>query len=78
MSSKTNYGPSLNEADDCGDPGTPPGAQRSAGRFNTGEKVTYRCQSGLDLLGSAERACLGSREWSGSAPRCQGVGCFFL
>ncbi|XP_008296696.1 complement C2 [Stegastes partitus] len=61
-----------NHADDCSDPGVPPGAQRSAGRFHTGEKVIYQCQAGLDLLGSAERVCLENREWSGSAPRCQG------
>ncbi|XP_023134907.1 complement C2 isoform X2 [Amphiprion ocellaris] len=63
-------------ADDCDDPGVPPGAQRSAGRFHTGEKVTYRCQAGLDLLGSDERVCLENREWSGSAPRCQGPNTF--
>uniref|UniRef100_A0A667Y8Z0 Si:ch1073-280e3.1 n=1 Tax=Myripristis murdjan TaxID=586833 RepID=A0A667Y8Z0_9TELE len=61
-----------NHADDCQDPGVPPGAQRTAGRFQTGDKVNYRCQSGLDLLGSAERVCLENREWSGTAPRCQG------
>uniref|UniRef100_A0A3Q1HLQ1 C3/C5 convertase n=1 Tax=Acanthochromis polyacanthus TaxID=80966 RepID=A0A3Q1HLQ1_9TELE len=63
-------------ADDCDDPGVPPGAQRSAGRFHMGEKVTYRCQAGLDLLGSDERVCLEDREWSGSAPRCQGPNTF--
>ncbi|XP_054468830.1 complement C2 [Anoplopoma fimbria] len=61
-----------NHADDCSDPGIPPGAQRSAGRFHTEEKVSYRCQAGLDLLGSNERVCLEDREWSGSTPRCQG------
>ncbi|XP_040901827.1 complement C2 [Toxotes jaculatrix] len=61
-----------NHADDCNDPGIPAGAQRSAGRFHTGEKVVYRCQAGLNLLGSAERVCLENREWSGSTPRCQG------
>ncbi|XP_068173158.1 complement C2 [Antennarius striatus] len=61
-----------NHADDCDDPGVPPGAQRSAGRFYVGEKVSYQCQAGLDLLGSAERFCLHGREWSGSTPRCQG------
>ncbi|KAG7223070.1 hypothetical protein INR49_015829, partial [Caranx melampygus] len=61
----------LNAAEDCNDPGVPPGAQRT-GRFHTGEKVVYRCQAGLTLLGSAERVCLENREWSGSAPRCQG------
>ncbi|XP_026224893.1 complement C2 [Anabas testudineus] len=61
-----------NHADDCSNPGTPPGAQRSPGRFHIGEKVVYRCQSGLVLLGSTERVCLENREWSGSTPRCQG------
>ncbi|XP_051252628.1 complement C2 [Dicentrarchus labrax] len=65
-----------NHADDCNDPGIPPGAQRSAGRFRTGEKVNYRCQAGLDLLGSAERVCLENQEWSGSAPLCQGPNTF--
>lgn len=64
---------SLNAADDCNNPGTPPGAQRSVGRFQTGDKVIYRCQAGLDLLGSAQRICLESKEWSGSTPRCQGA-----
>ncbi|XP_013881466.1 complement C2 [Austrofundulus limnaeus] len=63
-------------ADDCDDPGIPPGAERSASRFQTGEKVTYRCQTGLHLLGSSERVCLENREWSGSAPRCQGPNTF--
>ncbi|XP_003449339.1 complement C2 [Oreochromis niloticus] len=61
-----------NHADDCDDPGIPPGALRSGGRFFRGEKLTYRCQTGLDLLGSAERFCLEHREWSGSKPRCHG------
>ncbi|XP_047449391.1 complement C2 [Mugil cephalus] len=62
--------------DDCDDPGIPPGALRSANRFHTGEKVTYRCQAGLALLGSAERFCLENKEWSGSAPRCQAPNTF--
>ncbi|KAM8905014.1 complement C2 isoform 3-T3 [Spinachia spinachia] len=66
----------VDQADDCSDPGIPPGALRSAGRFRTGEKLTYRCQAGLDLLGSAERVCLENREWSGATPRCQGANTF--
>ncbi|XP_070827162.1 complement C2 [Chaetodon trifascialis] len=65
-----------NHADDCNDPGIPPGAQRSAGQFHTGQKLIFSCQAGLDLLGSAERVCLENREWSGSAPRCQGLHTF--
>ncbi|KAJ0022390.1 hypothetical protein NQD34_009880 [Periophthalmus magnuspinnatus] len=59
--------------DDCDDPGTPPGAQSQwfSGQFLIGDRVSYRCQSGLQLLGSAHRECLEHREWSGTAPRCQ-------
>lgn len=60
-------------AEDCDDPGIPPGAQRTASQFHFGEKVTYMCHVGLDLLGSSERVCLESREWSGSPPRCLGA-----
>ncbi|XP_034459755.1 complement C2 isoform X2 [Hippoglossus hippoglossus] len=65
-----------NHAEDCDDPGIPPGAQRSGGLFHTGEKAHYRCQAGLNLLGSALRVCLENREWSGSSPRCQGPNTF--
>uniref|UniRef100_A0A8C9VFJ1 C3/C5 convertase n=1 Tax=Scleropages formosus TaxID=113540 RepID=A0A8C9VFJ1_SCLFO len=60
------------QVDDCANPGTPPGALRSGSRFRIGEKVQYRCQTGLDLLGSAERVCLDTRVWSGSEARCMG------
>ncbi|KAG7470817.1 hypothetical protein MATL_G00117700 [Megalops atlanticus] len=58
------------QVDDCMNPGTPPGALRSGDHFRVGEKVQYRCHMGLDLLGSSERVCLESREWSGSDARC--------
>ncbi|CAJ1066154.1 complement C2 [Xyrichtys novacula] len=61
----------FDESDDCNDPGIPAGAQRISGHFHIGEKVIYRCQAGMDLLGSAERVCLESGQWSGSTPRCQ-------
>ncbi|KAJ8256548.1 hypothetical protein COCON_G00187000 [Conger conger] len=58
------------QADDCSNPGTPPGALQTGDRFRVGEKVQYRCQASLVLLGSSERVCLESREWSGSEARC--------
>ncbi|XP_043974778.1 complement C2 [Gambusia affinis] len=58
-------------ASECRDPGIPPGAKRSGDRFQIEDKVTYRCQAGMHLLGSAERVCLENKEWSGSSPRCQ-------
>ncbi|KAG7267479.1 hypothetical protein CRUP_023133 [Coryphaenoides rupestris] len=65
-----------NDVDSCKDPGIPPGALRSGSRFQVGDRVSYRCQAGLDLLGSNQRVCLSSREWTGSAPRCQAYSSF--
>ncbi|XP_051962829.1 complement C2 [Xyrauchen texanus] len=58
------------QSEDCKNPGSPPGALRSGERFRIGAKVQYQCQLGLDMLGSSERHCLDSREWSGVEPRC--------
>ncbi|XP_056329362.1 complement factor B [Danio aesculapii] len=58
------------QSEDCRDPGIPPGAKRFGRHFAIGDKVRYLCQSGLDILGSSERWCLDSREWSGAEPRC--------
>lgn len=60
-------------ADGCKDPGIPPGAIRSGNRFQIGDQVKYRCQSGMDLLGPEVRVCLDSKEWSGPEPRCKGT-----
>ncbi|XP_026790496.3 complement factor B [Pangasianodon hypophthalmus] len=59
------------QTDGCRDPGIPPGAIRSGDRFQIGDQVKYRCQSGTDLLGPEVRVCLDSKEWSGPEPRCQ-------
>ncbi|XP_076833277.1 complement C2 [Brachyhypopomus gauderio] len=67
-----------NQTDDCRDPGTPPGATRSGDRFHIGDKVKFRCQAGLDLLGPDVRVCLDAREWSGPSPRCQAQHTFDL
>ncbi|GAA6098598.1 complement factor B isoform X1 [Tachysurus ichikawai] len=61
----------IDETDGCKDPGIPPGALRSGERFEIGDQVKYRCQSGMNLLGPEVRVCLDSKEWSGPEPRCQ-------
>uniref|UniRef100_A0AAY4CA40 C3/C5 convertase n=1 Tax=Denticeps clupeoides TaxID=299321 RepID=A0AAY4CA40_9TELE len=58
-------------AEDCSNPGIPPGGRRIGNRFRIGDKVQYQCEMGLDLLGSVERECLDSGEWSGTETRCQ-------
>ncbi|XP_028818237.1 complement factor B [Denticeps clupeoides] len=59
------------QAEDCSNPGIPPGGRRIGNRFRIGDKVQYQCEMGLDLLGSVERECLDSGEWSGTETRCQ-------
>ncbi|XP_035287799.1 complement factor b, like [Anguilla anguilla] len=54
----------------CPDPGVPPGARRTGVHFGIDDKVTYRCDQGLTLVGSKERVCQESGEWTGVAPAC--------
>lgn len=34
------------------------------------DKVTYKCEKGLNLFGSRERICEESRQWTGTEPAC--------
>ncbi|XP_052392645.1 complement factor B [Carassius gibelio] len=58
------------DSDHCPDPGVPPGSSRTGNMFNIGDKVTYRCQSPLTLIGSKVRVCLDGGQWSGTEPQC--------
>ncbi|KAL7853739.1 hypothetical protein AOLI_G00205830 [Acnodon oligacanthus] len=58
------------DSDHCLDPGTPPGASRTGHIFNIDDKVTYRCDNKLKLLGSKVRVCQDGGQWSGQAPEC--------
>ncbi|KAI4887855.1 hypothetical protein NFI96_001662 [Prochilodus magdalenae] len=58
------------DSDHCHDPGTPPGASRTGHIFNIDDKVTYRCDNKLKLLGSKVRVCLDGGLWSGREPEC--------
>ncbi len=59
-------------ADQCPDPGVPPGSSREGNMFNTDDKVTYRCESPLTLIGSKVRVCQDGGQWSGTEPQCYG------
>ncbi|XP_071024374.1 complement factor B-like [Oncorhynchus clarkii lewisi] len=54
----------------CADPGIPAGARRSVSGFGFEDKVTYRCDDGLHLLGSKERVCQENGQWTGTEPKC--------
>ncbi|KAL0162546.1 hypothetical protein M9458_041942, partial [Cirrhinus mrigala] len=56
--------------DHCPDPGVPPGSNRIGSIFHTGNKVTYRCESPLTLIGSKVRVCQDGGQWSGTEPQC--------
>ncbi|KAL2078670.1 hypothetical protein ACEWY4_026355 [Coilia grayii] len=56
--------------DHCPDPGIPAGARRTGHIFNIGDKVTYRCEDKLILIGSEERTCKEGGEWTGHEPEC--------
>ncbi|XP_043077998.1 complement factor B-like [Puntigrus tetrazona] len=58
------------DSDYCPDPGVPPGTIRTGIVFNKGNKVTYRCESPLTLIGSKVRVCQDGGQWSGTEPQC--------
>ena len=43
--------------------------------YHFGDTVSYRCQSGFNLVGADGLACLSSGRWSGEAPVCEPVKC---
>nr|BAU69617.1 C2fB2 [Sphyrna zygaena] len=57
--------------DTCPNPGIPAGSVKSGTNYGTGDKVKYICLNNLALIGSKERICLETGEWSGSEPVCQ-------
>ncbi|XP_062382719.1 complement factor B-like isoform X2 [Sardina pilchardus] len=54
----------------CPDPGVPAGTRRTGNEFHIGDKVTYRCEDALILIGSKERMCQEGGEWTGQEPEC--------
>ncbi|XP_051536340.1 complement factor B-like [Myxocyprinus asiaticus] len=57
-------------SDHCPDPGNPAGVRRTGNIFNIDDKVTYRCENQLTLIGSKERVCQEDGQWSGTEPEC--------
>ncbi|XP_051732543.1 complement factor b, like isoform X2 [Ctenopharyngodon idella] len=57
-------------SDHCPDPGTPAGSTRTGHIFNIDDKVIYRCDKTLTLIGSKERVCQDDGQWSGTEPEC--------
>ncbi|CAH1273501.1 CSMD1 [Branchiostoma lanceolatum] len=56
----------------CDDPGTPPNSNRAVTTFEAGNSITYTCNPGYTMHGSATITCLtgDSRVWSEDLPSC--------
>ena len=56
----------------CGNPGLVSNSTRTGSDFTIGGTVNYECDTGFNLTGPRNRTCLGSGEWSGESPTCNG------
>ncbi|XP_004564127.2 complement factor B [Maylandia zebra] len=56
--------------DHCPNPGIPPGASRVGNIFGIDDTVRYTCNGNLFLVGSSERVCQQTSEWTGIEPAC--------
>ncbi|CAB1433092.1 unnamed protein product [Pleuronectes platessa] len=54
----------------CADPGVPAGASRIGNVFGIDDTVKYSCNGKLFLVGSKERVCRESGQWTGKEPAC--------
>ncbi|XP_054834377.1 complement C2 isoform X2 [Eublepharis macularius] len=49
----------------------PPGAHASGGHNHLGDRISFQCLKGLDLVGSSQRVCTPEGEWSGADTSCR-------
>ncbi|KAM3847440.1 complement C2-like [Vipera latastei] len=49
----------------------PPGAIATGKGNHLGDRISFRCQNNLDLIGSPQRVCMLDGEWSDMQPSCR-------
>ncbi|XP_070593747.1 complement C2 [Erythrolamprus reginae] len=49
----------------------PPGAIATGKGNRLGDRISFKCQVTLDLIGSSQRVCMLDGEWSGTQPSCR-------
>ncbi|CAH1263509.1 CSMD3 [Branchiostoma lanceolatum] len=59
-------------------PLTAPADGAMSGTFFVGDRVTFSCKTGFDLVGSNVIVCQATQTWSGAEPKCQSVTCSSL
>lgn len=55
----------------CPNPGVPIGSRKDGTQYRIGDRIIYHCDSSLSFMGSKERICQESGDWSGSEPECR-------
>ncbi|KAF8767224.1 Complement factor B like protein [Argiope bruennichi] len=58
------------EAIHCPDPGVPEHGTRIGNSFEIGDKVTFKCFTNYELIGSFERYCMPNGQWNNELARC--------
>ena len=59
----------------CGDPGIPDNGARNGDNFYYNSTITYSCNIGYNLTGTATLTCLSNGTWNESIPTCPPVNC---
>ena len=42
--------------------------------YDIGDRATYSCRSGYELIGITNRVCQNNGQWSGQEPQCNPIG----
>ena len=56
----------------CPDPGFPINGRRNGTTTKFGDIITFSCNDGYKLVGSAQIECVASKSWFGNIPTCEG------
>ncbi|XP_060618494.2 sushi, von Willebrand factor type A, EGF and pentraxin domain-containing protein 1 isoform X2 [Anolis sagrei] len=59
----------------CGEPEFPEDGIVVGNKYNYRDTVLYKCSSGYELDGDAERTCQADKLWSGATPVCKKISC---
>lgn len=60
---------------DCDDPGTPLNGNRQLNTTTFASTVEYSCNDGYELVGTQQRTCGATGQWSGRVPICTPTDC---
>ncbi|KAF7244662.1 Sushi, von Willebrand factor type A, EGF and pentraxin domain-containing protein 1 [Varanus komodoensis] len=59
----------------CGNPQAPNHGTVVGNTYSYKDTILYKCDSGYELKGDAERICQADKQWSGASPVCKSIRC---